>query len=256
MAKLYFRYGTVNSGKTMNLLAVAHNYRTQNKKVCILKPKIDTRTEHKIYSRTGMEINADIIIDEKIDLIGLIQDKYKQENSTTDRGFENSSGASPLGFENSSGASEHPSNDSRIPLHSAENSSSATPTNVDENPVKDNFRVTGNVDLDCILVDEAQFLDTRIVMQLRIIASFMNIPVICYGLKTNYLGELFIGSDILLSVSDAIEEIKTTCQYCNKKAIMNLKLNNGKPVTEGDGSIELGFEDKYIPTCFKHYFTS
>lgn len=113
--------------------------------------------------------------------------------------------------------------------------------------------IKSNKELSCILVDEAQFLSSKNVKDLRYISSFLNIPVICYGLKTDYKGLLFPGSYTLLCLADSIEEIKTTCWFCNKKAIMNMKHDNGKPVFDGSDKPDLGFEDKYLPVCYNHY---
>jgi len=102
----------------------------------------------------------------------------------------------------------------------------------------------------CVLVDEAQFLSTALIEQLRDVASKNNIPVICYGLRTDFKTNLFEGSKRLMELADAIEEIKTTCFYCNSKAIFNIKLIDGLVVTEGP-AIEIGAEEKYLPTCSK-----
>lgn len=178
MAKLYFRYGTVGSAKTLNLLAVAHAYGQQNKKAFLVKPRIDTRFGAEVVgSRAGLIRNADLLVDE----------------------------------------------DSEIPT--------------DE--------LAG---CHCILVDEVQFLSESLIEQLRSIASDLNIPVICYGLRTDFRGRLFTGSKRLMELADAIEEIKTTCAFCNRKAVFNLKLLDGSPTLEGP-TIELGKEEKYLPTC-------
>ena len=101
-------------------------------------------------------------------------------------------------------------------------------------------------------MDEAQFLSKSVIDQLRAIASVQNIPVICYGLRTDFRGNLFEGSKRLFEVADSIEEIKTTCTFCNRKAIFNLKLVEGKPTLTGP-SIELGAEEKYLPACASCY---
>ncbi len=106
----------------------------------------------------------------------------------------------------------------------------------------------------CILVDEAQFLSEFVVDQLRDVATQLNIPVICYGLRTDFRGRLFAGSKRLMEVSDEITEIKTTCYYCNRKAVFNLKLFGGKPTLEGP-VIDLGTEEKYVPACAACYDT-
>jgi len=110
-----------------------------------------------------------------------------------------------------------------------------------------------NVDIHCVLVDEVNFMSKKNIYGLRQIVNLLHIPVIAYGLKTDYLGELFEGSSYMLAWADSIEEIKITCQYCNSKAIMNLKLQDGKPVTSGSKEVDLGCEEKYVPVCSKHF---
>lgn len=182
MAKLYFRHGTVGSAKTLNLLAVAHNYRQQGKEVLLLKPALDDRFgKEQIKSRAGLQMSADILIEADTDLF-------------------------LLDFEG----------------------------------------------IDCILVDEVQFMVPRIIEQFRTITIEKNIPVICYGLRTDFRSHLFEGSKRLLELADSIEEVKATCHYCNRKSIMNLKHVNGTAVSDGP-SIQLGAEESYFPTCFHCY---
>lgn len=177
--KLYFRYGTMNSSKTMNLLMVAHNYEQQNKKIIMIKPKIDVRFgEDYITSRTGMKRKADFVL----------------------HSFE------------------------RIPAS------------------------YGN-DIDCVLVDEAQFLTSDQVEDLRVLS--LKTPVICYGLRTDYRSILFPGAKRLMELADSIEEIKTICTYCSKKSIINMKCINGVVIKSGDPSPDLGCEEKYLPVCWK-----
>jgi thymidine kinase len=184
MAKLYFRYGTVSSAKSMNLLAVVHNYESQNKKAVLLKPKVDDRFgADTVKSRAGLERVADILIDEN------------SHHSLSLDEFENAS---------------------------------------------------------CIVVDEAQFLTADFVDLLRVITIDLNIPVICYGLRTDFKRELFAGSKRLLELADSVEEIKTVCNYCNSKAVYNLKIINGDPTVDGP-QIDLGAEEKYLPVCGFHY---
>jgi len=183
MAKLYFRYGAVGSAKTLNLLAVAHNYRNQGKKVLLLKPALDDRFgKDSIKSRSGLEKEADILV------------------------------------------------------HS-------------------NTRLTSKefIGLHCILVDEAQFLNKEFIDHLGDIVRSYNIPVICYGLRTDFKRGLFEGAKRLFETADSVEEIKTTCHFCNRKALYNLKLVNGQAKIDGP-SIELGAEEKYLPACRTCYF--
>jgi thymidine kinase len=184
MAKLYFRHGTVGSAKTLNLLAVAHNYRQQGKKVSLLKPKLDTRFgKETIKSRAGLYAKADVLI---------------EENTTLD------------------------------------------------------YKIFK--DISCILVDEAQFLSVSIINQLRMITINLDIPVICYGLRTDFRSNLFDASKRLIELSDTIEEIKCTCNFCRKKSIMNLKHVDGVATVEGP-TIQLGTEEMYFPACFSCYST-
>ncbi|NGX59517.1 MAG: Thymidine kinase [Chlamydiae bacterium] len=182
MAKLYFRHGTVGSAKTLNLLAVAHNYRQQGKDVLLVKPQLDDRFgEGQIKSRAGLEMSADVLIREDTDLF-------------------------LLDFEG----------------------------------------------VDCILVDEVQFMAPRIIEQLRTISIEKKIPVICYGLRTDFRSNLFDGSKRLIELADSIEEIKATCHYCNRKSIMNLKHVNGVATNEGP-SIQMGAEETFLPACYSCY---
>lgn len=182
MAKLYFRYGTVGSAKTLNLLAVAHNYRQQGKLVLLMKPELDHRFgREQIRSRAGLEMQADLLI----------------ASAESLRGIDYSG-------------------------------------------------------ISCILVDEAQFLSSPVIEELRMIALEWDLPVICYGLRTDFKTRLFEGSARLMELADSIEEVKATCYYCNRKSIMNMKHVNGVAVNEGP-TVELGAEEKYYPTCYKCY---
>ncbi|MGN0005032.1 MAG: thymidine kinase [Candidatus Gastranaerophilaceae bacterium] len=109
-------------------------------------------------------------------------------------------------------------------------------------------------DFDVIIVDEAQFFTKAQIYALREIASFNNIPVICYGLKTNYKLELFEGSKVLFELADSIQELKTICK-CGNKAIINvLKDENGNIVTNaGDSDVIIGGNKKYEAMCYKCY---
>ncbi len=182
MAKLYFRHGTMSSAKTLNLLAVAHNYRSQGKQVLLLKPRIDDRfAAGAIVSRAGLDAPVDLLLDADTKL-------------------------DPKRFEG---------------LH-------------------------------CVLVDEAQFLSARVVEELRMLTLTPGVPVICYGLRTDFQTQLFEGSRRLLELADSIEEVKVTCQFCNRKAIVNMRLAGGKAVFEGE-QVALGGDDRYAPSCFACY---
>ena len=108
-------------------------------------------------------------------------------------------------------------------------------------------------DLSCILVDEAQFLSQAQVRQLGQVADKLNYPVMCYGIRTDFRGELFEGSAELLALADNLIELKTICSLCNRKATMVVRKDeNGNIVTEGS-KIVVGGNDIYMPVCRKHY---
>ncbi|MEO0437886.1 MAG: thymidine kinase [Pseudomonadota bacterium] len=178
MAKLYFRHGTMSSGKTLNLLAVAHNYEQKGERVIVIRPRLDRRFgAGAVASRVGLSREADV----------LVTDDSKLERTT--------------------------------------------------------FRGAA-----CVLVDEAQFLSPAVVDQLRELTWDEDIPVICYGLRTDFQTKAFPGSLRLLEVADAIEETKTVCHFCNSKAIFNLRISDGGAVTDGP-QIELGADERYRPVC-------
>jgi len=184
VAKLYFRYGTMNSGKSIEVLRTAHNYEEQGKKVLLFTPSVDDRYGvGTVASRIGMQKNA-IIVDDHINMVRLAE-------------------------------AEKPN---------------------------------------CIIIDEAQFLNKQQVQQLTEIVDSLDIPVIAYGLRADFLGQLFEGSYHLLALADKIEEIKTVCWYCDKKAIMNMRCKDGRPVFEGE-QIQIGGNESYLPVCRKCYST-
>lgn len=106
--------------------------------------------------------------------------------------------------------------------------------------------------ISCVLVDEAQFLSKAQVQQLADVASQLNIPVLAYGLRSDFLGEPFEGSKYLLAWAQELNEIKTIC-HCGRKATMNARIDGeGRMVREGK-QIEIGGNDRYIALCYKHY---
>ena len=107
-------------------------------------------------------------------------------------------------------------------------------------------------ELKCILIDEAQFLTKTQVLQLTIVVDHLNIPVLCYGLRSDFRAEAFEGSLYLLIWADEINEIKTVC-YCGRKAIMNIRFDaENHKVTEGK-QIEIGGNERYLSVCRKHF---
>ncbi len=106
--------------------------------------------------------------------------------------------------------------------------------------------------ISCILIDEAQFLTQKQVWELSDVVDKLNIPVMCYGLRTDFQGKLFPGSETLLSIADELREIRTICD-CGKKAIMVVRQDEkGKVIKEGE-QIEIGGNDKYISLCRFHW---
>lgn len=187
MAKLFFKYGAMNSGKTTILMQVAHNYEERGMKVFLMKPKVDTKGEDKIVSRLGIERKVDHIISEDENIY-----EYCQEY------------------------------------------------------------VSGEVV--CIIVDEAQFLKRQQVDQLMQIVVNDNIPVICYGLRTDFMTNGFEGSSRLLEIAHTIEEIKTICR-CGSKAIYNTRMIDGVPTFSGN-QVEIDNNKKvtYESMCPKCYY--
>ncbi|WP_086608855.1 thymidine kinase [Erythrobacter donghaensis] len=106
--------------------------------------------------------------------------------------------------------------------------------------------------LDCVMVDEAQFLTPDQVWQLARLADEGGIPVLCYGLRTDFQGELFPGSAVLLGIADALVELKAVC-HCGRKATMNLRVDeSGAAVRQGQQT-EIGGNDRYVALCRKHF---
>lgn len=185
MAQLYYKYGTMNSGKTIEILKVAHNYEEQGKGVVIMTSALDTRDGFGLVSsRIGMKREA-IAIEDETDIFGYME-------------------------------------------------------NLPQKPY-------------CLLVDEAQFLKRHHVYDLARVVDELDVPVMAFGLKNDFRNELFEGSKYLLLLADKIDEIKTICQFCSKKATMVLRTDNGKPVYDGK-QIQIGGNETYISVCRKHYF--
>ena len=187
MAKMYFRFGAMNCGKTTVLLQVAHNYEEQGMKILLVKPSKDKKAGSKVSSRIGLEREVNLLL---------------TPNETLRENIE-----------------------------------------------------SGNIVLDninCILVDEAQFLSKEQVNELWIISKLLDIPVICYGLKTNFKGELFEGSKAILEKADTLEEASTICK-CGSKARFNARIINGEYTVEGEEVAIDGIDASYEPLCGKCY---
>ncbi len=107
-------------------------------------------------------------------------------------------------------------------------------------------------ELKCVLVDEAQFMTKEQVLQLTEIVDELDLPVLAYGLRTDFVGEPFPGSKYLLGLADNLIELKTIC-HCGRKATMNMRIDkNGKKVTVGE-QVQIGGNESYMSVCRKHY---
>jgi thymidine kinase len=108
-------------------------------------------------------------------------------------------------------------------------------------------------EIDCVLVDEAQFLSQRHVLQLCEVADRLGIPVLCYGLRTDFQAKLFPGSAALLALADNLVELKAVCE-CGRKATMNLRVDEDGNAVASGAQTEIGGNDRYIALCRKHFF--
>lgn len=185
MAKLYFRYGAMNSGKSTALLQAAYNYEERGHQVLLAKPGIDTKAGRAIQSRLGFDRDVDFMVGEGQDAYALFQ--------------------------------QHRAS---VQTHSGR-------------------------DVSCLLVDESQFLSAGQVNDLLRIATLDSIPVICYGIRTDFQTAAFPGSRRLLEIAHSLEELKTICR-CGRKAIFNARSVDGVFTFDGaqvaiDG-VEVGYE--------------
>ncbi|MXO72950.1 thymidine kinase [Alteraurantiacibacter buctensis] len=106
--------------------------------------------------------------------------------------------------------------------------------------------------LACVLVDEAQFLSPDQVWQLARVADEGGIPVLCYGLRTDFQGALFPGSAVLLGIADALVELKAVC-HCGRKATMNLRVDEHGAAVKAGAQTEIGGNDRYVALCRRHF---
>jgi thymidine kinase len=114
---------------------------------------------------------------------------------------------------------------------------------------KDRIPASYGKNVECVLVDEVQFMSPEQIEDLRMLS--LTTPVICYGLRTDYRSILFPGAKRLMELADSIEEIKTICTYCPKKSIINMKYVDGVVIKTGSATPDLGCEEKYTPVCWK-----
>ncbi len=186
MAKLYFRYGAMNSGKSTSLLQAAYNYEERGQHVLLAKPAIDTKGAERISSRLGVARDTDFLISPDGDVRALFAEHRARVQGRAE--------------------------DALIP------ESTATGT---------------RPDVACLLIDEAQFLSPAQVDDLLRIVVADGIPVLAYGIRTDFRTRAFPGSGRLLEVAHSLEELKTICR-CGRKALFNARLVGGRFVFDGD----------------------
>jgi thymidine kinase len=187
-SKLYFKFGCMNSAKSMLLLTTAHNLEENGLEIMVLKPSADTRDgEGIIRSRVGLERKC-INVDSDVNLYKAIKE-YR------------------------------------------------------------NFLSSQLVELKWVLVDECQFLTEVQIDQLSDVVDFLNINVMCYGLRTDFQSKLFPASKRLFELADDLEEIKSTCSCGDNKTSINARFDaDGNIITEGD-QVVIGGNDMYKPLC-------
>ncbi|GAA4381927.1 thymidine kinase [Paeniglutamicibacter cryotolerans] len=198
MAKLYFRYGAMNSGKSTGLLQAAFNYEERGQRVVLAKPGIDTKGEADIVSRLGMTRGVDFLIPADASLRALFA------------------------------------------LQAAGDDPDALLEHVDIKPVA------------CLLVDEAQFLTPEQVDDLFRIAVLDRVPVLAYGIRSDFQTHAFPGSRRLLEIAHTIEELKTICR-CGRKALFNTRRIGDAVVFDGDQVAIDGADVWYESLCGSCY---
>ena len=188
MAKLYFRYGALNSVKSTSLIQVAHNYEERGMSVLLVKPSVDTKGADTVVSRIGASRTVDLLATPDVNLFDAV---------------------------------------------AAANA---------KKPIS------------CVLADEAQFFTPEQVDQLFLVAVTQGIPVICYGIRSDFQMKGFPGSTRLLEIAHSIEELKTICT-CGKKALINARMVNGEFVFEGEQvAIDGEASVEYRSVCPQCYF--
>ena len=189
MAKLYFRYGAMNSGKSTALLQAAFNYEERGQQVLLAKPAIDSKGDNAIVSRLGMTRDVDFTIAPDEDIYAA----FTRERERVIRDFGR--------------------------------------------------------DVSCLLVDESQFLGEGQVDDLLRIAILEDVPVLAYGIRTDFQTVAFPGSRRLLEIAHSLEELKTICR-CGRKAVFNARTVNGQFVFDGDQvAIDGDAEVSYQALC-------
>jgi len=192
MAKLYFRYGAMNSGKTTSMLQAAHNYEERGHRVLLAKPSVDTKGDRGILSRLGVTRAVDFLLTPTTDALTAFQEHRAAVLATSHR------------------------------------------------------------DVSALLLDEAQFLTETQVDDLLRIAILENVPVLAYGIRTDFQTVAFPGSRRLLEVAHSLEELKTICR-CGRKAVFNGRQIDGVYVFDGDQVAIDGAAVTYESLCGSCY---
>ncbi|WP_104083264.1 thymidine kinase [Cryobacterium sp. Y11] len=192
MAKLYFRYGAMNSGKSTSMLQAAYNYEERGHRVLLAKPTVDTKGDRRILSRLGVSRAVDFLLTPTADAYAIFQQHRAQV-----------------------------------------------------------LRTSG-LDVSALLLDEAQFLTETQVDDLLRIAILENIPVLAYGIRTDFQTVAFPGSRRLLEVAHSLEELKTICR-CGRKAVFNGRKIDGVYIFDGDQVAIDGEEVTYESLCGSCY---
>jgi len=187
MAKLFWRYATMNAGKSAELMIAAYNYEERGMQRIIIKPAIDTRDEHgKVCSRIGLTTDA-ILFQPEEDLFEVICVALRDQPKAM-----------------------------------------------------------------CVFVDEAQFLTPKQVRELAKVVDVIKLPVIAYGLRSDFQGNLFPGSAALFATANELTEVRTIC-HCSRRATHVLRYGaDGNVVKEGP-QVEVGGNDMYVAVCRKHH---
>ena len=186
MAKLYFRYGAMNSGKSTALLQVAYNYEERGQHVLVIKPCVDVRGNDTVVSRLGVTRTVDVLLDSTDDVFEALEATGRMASTSA------------------------------------------------------------------ILVDEAQFLTPRQVDDFLRVAVMDGIPVLAYGIRTDFRTNAFPGARRLLEISHSLEELKTICR-CGKKAVFNGRIVNGSFIFDGGQVAIDGVDSGYESLCARCY---
>lgn len=191
MAKLFFRYGPMNSGKSTALLQVAHNYHERGQSVLVAKPCIDKKGGDRVISRLGVDRAVDILLAPDHSLLEQVLQRTTNSATTTA----------------------------------------------------------------CLLIDEAQFLSPAQVDDALNLAVFHDLPVIAYGLRTDFLTRAFPGSARLLEIAHQLEELKTICR-CGKKAMFNARIGSEGILRKGEQVAIDGLAANYEALCAACYLNT